>query len=483
MVSWGSAGQTQKIAEQSVIDPPYSASYFDLATGTGETSGLKSGSAYTVIYASTAQSIAAGSQLTIGVGTSNNVTVTVSSAVINSTTINVNSFTANAAYGIGTLVGLPNDGYLGVQVNGVSGSAPSGVTSLSVGITSTATGSTTTTYNPDSDGCVYTEEPPGTYIVTLSSSSTPPYLSPSESQTVTSVQQTVSTGTATIYTVSFDQAATVGFSYSGSAAVAGGTPVMVYNTGIPSSNTAIAVAAGASSYNAYLYPFSSGYSAWYGNCIAEEPTSPTTLSVSPGGTTSPQLSGLAALTVEPETTGSTPAVNPSTVTATLDDPNSSTDGCALSQSLTLPTTTTQVSASEAGMFQQTRVDSTVTTTNASSTASDTAIAATDEGKLVTGTGVPAGTYVGAPPSGALTAATSFTLWNPSTNKAVKATGASTTLTITGETFSVTATASDGDSTTAVITVTPGYALCVSGCPSVYTGVFEPSGTAIPIQVS
>jgi Tfp pilus assembly protein PilV len=483
MVSWGSSGQTQKIAEQSVIDPPYSASYFDLASGTNETAGLKSGTSYSVIYASSAQSIASGSQLTIGVGTSNNITVTVSQAVVNSTTINVNSFSANAAYSIGTLVGLPSDGYLGVQVNGASGSAPSGVTSLSVGITSTASGSTTTTYNPDNDGCVYTEEPPGTYTVSLSSSSSPPYLGPSETQTVTSVQQTVSTGTSTVYTTNFDQSTTVNFTYAGGVAVAGGTPVMVFNTGIPSSNTAVAVAAGSSTYSAYLYPFTSGYSAWYGNCIAEEPTSPTMVSVSPGGTTSAQLSGLADLTVEPETTASTPAPNPSSVTATLDDPNANTDNCALTQALTLPTTTSQLPTSQAAMFQQTRVDSTVTTTNGSSTANDSAIAATDEGKLVTGTGVPVGTYVGAPPSGALTAGTSFTLWSPSTNKAVKATGASTSLTISGETFSVTATASDGHSTTAVITVTPNYTLCVSGCPSAFTGVFEPSGTAVPIQVS
>jgi Tfp pilus assembly protein PilV len=490
MVSWGVGGQTQKLAEQSVIDPPYSASYFDLASGSGETSGLTKNQSYNVIYSSSSQSIAAGSQLTIGEGTSNNITVTVSQAVINSTTINVNSFTANAAYRIGTLVGLPEDGYLGVQVDGASGSAPTGAASISVGVQSTANGSTTTSYNPDNNGCVYTEETPGDYTITLSSSTSPPYIGPSETQTVTSATQTISTGTATIYTANFDQAASVSFTPSGGVAIAGGTPVIVYNTGIPTSNTAVVIAPGSSATSAYLYPFSSAYSAWYGNCVAEEPTTPATVTVTPGGGTSASLGGLANLTVEPETTGASPVANPSTVTATLDDPNAANDNCALSTNLTLPATSSQVPTSEAAMFQQTRVDSsasipaaTVSTTSGTSVASDTAIAATDEGKLVTGAGVPAGTYVGAPPGGPLAPGASFTLWNPTTNTAVKATGSSTSLTLNGETFNVTATASDGHSTTAVITVTPNWTLCVSGCPVAYTGVFEVSGTAIPVQVS
>ena len=157
-MSWGVA-PINSLAEQSVIDPPYTQPVFVLGAG------LTSGRSYTSITASAAQTLSTGSILTIGAGTAHDQTVTVSASTT-TTTINVTSFTANASYPKNTPVALPNEGYLGVQVNGVTGTAPASVSAVSVTITSVTSGASTT-YTPDSNGCVYQDEVPGKYYVTL----------------------------------------------------------------------------------------------------------------------------------------------------------------------------------------------------------------------------------------------------------------------------------------------------------------------------
>jgi len=154
------------------------------------------------------------------VGTSlTEATVTVGSqGVSNSTTITLSSaFTPGVTYPAGTPVSLPDDGYLAIQIDGVSGSAPGDVSQISVEITSPSGSSST--FIPDSTGCVYEQEPPtatGTYYtISPSSSSTPPNIDPTEN-TAPQAQVTVSAGSTTVEDLNFDQADSVTFSASGS---------------------------------------------------------------------------------------------------------------------------------------------------------------------------------------------------------------------------------------------------------------------------
>lgn len=467
-VSWG-AGPVLNVAEQSIIDPPYNQPTFQLA------SALNSGSKYTSISAVTSQSLPVGAQLTIGAGSSVDQTVTVS-ANTSSTTIPVNSFTANSAYAVNTQVALPSMGYLGIQIDGVSGSAPAGVTSnVSVQVYSVSS-QTTSTYTPDGNGCVYQEEVPGTYYVTLSSSTTPGYVDVYENPSPTTQGtnpyvvggDSVTAGAATIWTVNYNQGGFVTFSPSGSLGVATGVPVSVANSGIPNSPTTV-VPAGSSANLVPLYPFASSYSAWYGDCAAEQPTSPATFSVTVGGSTQVGITGLVALTIQPQTSAG--ASDPgATITATLADPTASTDGCSNPDVFSMPASTSS-SPSQAGVVQMTTTDS-ATTKSGSSTITDSAIQAGDLGRLVTGPGIPANSYVGT-----VTAGNSFVLSSsPSTSTAVNATAtASTSIVISGDVYSVTVKGSDNKTTTATIYVTSVSTYCKSGCTSasvVNTGTAE-----------
>lgn len=473
IVTWGS-GPTQNIAEQSVIDPPYTQPSFELG------SALNSGTKYTSIVATTAQSISAGSTLTIGAGTSQDQNVTVPSNQ-SGTTITVTSFTANASYPATTPVALPDEGFLGVQINGVKGTAPSAVAGVSVQLTSVTNGSSAT-FVPDSNGCVYEEELPGTSYVTLGSSTTPPFVDQYENvapstQNLPYSEQVVSAGSATIWTATFNQGGKVNFAPSGGVGVATGTPVSVGNTGIPTSSWTTVVAAGSSATSATLYPFSSSYTVWYGDCLAEEPAGPATVSVTQGGTYSASITGLVNLTVQPET--SSGANNPgATTAATVQDPVS-TDNCP-ADVLTLPTSSSTVTKPEAAVVETTRSDTSgVQTTNGSSTIKDPAILASDVGKQVTGPGIPAGSYVGTPNPGV-----SFPLWkspvSPGPTQNATATSTSLTIVLTGENYSVTVTGTDGKSTKVSVLVNPGGAVCTSGCVS---AAFQASGNPIQVKVA
>jgi Tfp pilus assembly protein PilV len=472
IVSWGSA-PINSLAEQSVIDPPYTQPSFTLSTA------LTSGHVYTSITATTSQTISAGSTLTIGAGTSQDQTVTVPSNQTG-TTIAVTSFTANATYPYETPVALPDEGFIGVQVDGVSGSAPTGVTAVSVQVTSVTTGAVST-YYPDSNGCVYEEELPGTYYVTLGSYTTPPFVDQYENaapstQNLPYSEQVVTAGSATIWTATYNQGGKVNFVPSGGVAVAGGTPVSVGNTGIPTSSWATVVAAGSSTTSATLYPFTSSYSVWYGDCLAEEPASASTVSAVAGGTSSVSISGLVNLTVEPvsNATGTT-AYPGATVTATVADPVSA-DACP-SDVLTLPTSSTSVTQPEAAVVETSRSDAGSGTTISTDKITDPSIATTDQGKQVTGPGIPAGSYVGT-----VTAGASFLLWKSPVSSGgtqnATATGTNVTIVLTGETYTVNV---QGAANPVHITINPGGVVCTSGCITTQVGTFIASGSALKVQ--
>jgi Tfp pilus assembly protein PilV len=470
-VTWGS-GPTRKLAEQSVISPSYGLPVFYLAQK------LKSGTTNitSLLAAGNPLTIAGNASLTIGAESSTSQVVTVASGgVTNSTTVNVNSFTANATYPVGTPVALPGEGYLAVQVNGVSGSAPSDVSQVTVQIKNTITG-VSQSYTPDSNGCVFAQEVPDSYNVTLGSTSSPPFLNAAESQSpTTSLALAVSVGSVTVSTWTFDQGANVTFTPSGTVPVAGGTPVSVLNTGITGTNDWLpAISAGSSATSAYLFPFTSAYTVWYGDCLAEQPATPPTAAVTPGATASVPMTGLGNLTFNVEKTS---AMNPpwtgATIAATIADPNMSTDSCP-ADNLTLPATST-TGLSEAGMVETNRQDTTATWTSNSATVTDPAITANDQGKEVFGAGIPANAYIGTVVSG-----TTFQLYSTpiagsqNAGSQLKTTASGSSLSVVSETYTVTITAPD--STTwgpYTVVVTPGGVVYTVGAVSTFVATGSP----------
>jgi hypothetical protein len=194
------------------------------------------------------------------------------------------------------------------------------------------------TYNPDQFGCVYLLEPTGTYTVTLASpAGGPTFIDWLENQTPGQAGQTVAVaGLPQFVTFHYDEAGTVTFSPSAAAPIAGGMPIAVANGGnLQPAGMAVAVPAGSASNSAMLFPFSSAYSVWYGDCAAvpphatvEEPASPATVSVTPTGSSSVSITGLDLLTLAITQTGG--GVQAPQVTATVADPLAATDGCTSS---------------------------------------------------------------------------------------------------------------------------------------------------------
>ena len=204
---------------------------------------------------------------------------------------------------------VATDGYISVQIVGASGSSvPTGVTGLTVNIGGT-------NYSPDSQGCVFQQETPGTYTVTLTSSSGN-YIDFQE-LTAPSSSVTVAAGGTQSISFYYDQAATVSFSASNSP-VATGMPVSVGNTQLTPVAWKTVVAAGASPETANLFPYQSGYTAWFGDCTAEVPSSPASFAVSPATSTSATLTGLIPLDLQLSLAGGTPLYN-ATLSATVND--------------------------------------------------------------------------------------------------------------------------------------------------------------------
>ncbi|HXX91750.1 MAG TPA: hypothetical protein VEI83_16145 [Acidimicrobiales bacterium] len=236
----------------------------------------------------------------------------------------------------GTLV--PGDGFLSIQIQGANApAAPSDTANLiNVGVNVTPQGGSTTTYNPDKYGCVYLEEPLGTYSVSLSSPAGGPtfvdwqeVLTPSQPST-----QVVTAGLpAFVPAFHFDEAGTVTLIPGGSVPVATGMPISVSNGGnLQPSGTKVIVPAGGTAGTATLFPYSSAYSVWYGDCTTvsgvtqEMPSSPAVVTVTPQGSASVTITGLDTLALA--ITRSAGAFSaPPTATATTADAAAPGDGC------------------------------------------------------------------------------------------------------------------------------------------------------------
>jgi hypothetical protein len=190
---------------------------------------------------------------------------------------------------------VPTDGWVSVQITGSSGSGPpAGVNNVVVGINDGPHGAVTN-YAPDDNGCVYQQEPPGSYTVTLSSpTGGPAYIDGQENPTP-STSTTVIPGLTSFTSFHYDQAATVTFTASAAASAATGMPVSVGNAQLTPLPRRVVVLAGSSAVSASLYPYPSGYQVWYGDCAAEQPGAPAEVASPPAGSATAQITGLVDL--------------------------------------------------------------------------------------------------------------------------------------------------------------------------------------------
>ena len=246
---------------------------------------------------------------------------------------------------------IPGDGFLSIQIQGRNPPSPpsdtANLTNVQVTVTPPSPG-TAVTYAPDQFGCVYLQEPVGTYGVSLASPTGGPTfidyqenLTPSQPSAlgVVPVQTGVTVAVAGLAypaTFHYDEAGTVTFSPSSAAPAAGGMPISVSNGGnLQNGSTFIAVPAGSTATSAPLFPYPTSYSVWYGDCkkvgsqpIVEQPATPATVAVTPQGTSSAAITGLDVVSLAVTQTGA--GALPPVATATVADPNAATDGCTSS---------------------------------------------------------------------------------------------------------------------------------------------------------
>jgi len=251
---------------------------------------------------------------------------------------------------------ISGDGFLSIQIAGANpNAAPSDTANLinvvvSVTDESTSPSPTTTTYNPDKNGCVYLQEPAGDkFDVSLASPSGGPAFMDSWNQTTApsttmpSSETLVGGGTVTVVSAGiaydspkfhYDEAGTVTFTPQ-AGPIAGNMPISVSTGGqpmvvVPWTGTGTnGVSANAST--APLFPtYQTPYSVWYGDCAtvsgpnAEAPSAPTTFSLAPEGTASAVIAGLDTLPLAV----TSPSSNLS-AKAVVADPNTN-DGCTSS---------------------------------------------------------------------------------------------------------------------------------------------------------
>lgn len=220
------------------------------------------------------------------------------------------------------------DGWLAVLVQSATNPdmPPGDVGAVSITVTPQGA-SPLPVLSPDSAGCLYQPLAPGTYDVGLSSPSSPAFVDNNNSPDPSQQDVTVTQGQATDLSFLYDQAAAVTFTGSTpSPPLATGMPVTVSNPGMTAGNQVV-VPAGSSTSSAgpvNLFPFPTGYLAWFGSCSSEAPgtgwtgASSTAISVTPGQPTTAAAGGLAELDFNVTTTPGTTI----TTTAALADPNS-----------------------------------------------------------------------------------------------------------------------------------------------------------------
>lgn len=244
-------------------------------------------------------------------------TVTVSWEVTNSL---AETTVINPPYG----TAVPTDGYLSVQILGTDGSdPPAGVTNVPV-VINDGTGGAQETYLPDTNGCVYRQDPPGSYTVTLGSPTGGPQFVDWQETPAPTSSATVVAGLTSFTTFHFDQASTVQFGSSGTPPAATGLPVSVGNAQLTPIPWATVVAAGSATSSAVLFPYESGYSVWYGDCLAEEPSTPTEVATQPATSSTATIGGLSVLQLAITNSSTNQPVAGATATATVND---AANGC------------------------------------------------------------------------------------------------------------------------------------------------------------
>jgi hypothetical protein len=239
---------------------------------------------------------------------------------------------------------IPGDGFLSIQILGAAAPKPPADTTnlinVAVNVTPQSTG-VTTTYNPDQNGCVYLQEPVGQYNISLASPTGGPTFIDWQDQAVvdlTPSQTGVSVATvglpAFVPAFHYDEAGTVTMSPSASAPVASGLPISVSNGGnLQPTGTQTIVAYSTSATSIQLFPYTTAYSVWYGDCTTtagvtkEQPTAPTTFTLSPQGSATASITGLDTLAITATRSGGAAFSAPPTATVTINDAAAPGDGC------------------------------------------------------------------------------------------------------------------------------------------------------------
>ncbi len=221
------------------------------------------------------------------------------------------------------------DGWLAVLVQSAADPSKPPVDVGAVGVVITAPGSSTPlpTETPDATGCVYAALPPGDgYTVTLQSPASPAFVGVDGQSSPSATNINVTQGKAADVSFLYDRAAAVSFQPAAAAPpLATGMPVSVGNSGL-TNGYLVAVPAGSGSTGPVdLFPFPTGYRVWYGDCLAETPsssqdwtkTSPPTTAVQPATAVTATAGGLVQLNLAVTASGAGPV----TATAVLDDPH------------------------------------------------------------------------------------------------------------------------------------------------------------------
>jgi hypothetical protein len=482
-VTWG---KNDKLAESQVINPPYGLAVFYLASGLAQNQHN-----ITTLTATTAQTIAAGATLTIGADTADSQTVTVSSADNGTTTINVTSFTSLYNFAANTTpVALPGEGYLAVQVNGASalGGPPADVGDVGVTVTPVSPAGAAQSFYPDNTGCVYEQELPGTYDISLGTGSVSPPpepfvdldedLTPLSASWPTNVAtaMVVTANTTMLSTWSYDEADLTSFVPAGTLSVAAGTPVSVDNSQIPNAHWATVIPAGSSATTAYLYPFSTQYgSIWYGDCTDEQPVNLNTLQATEGGTALLSMGGLDDLAYEvtkPLLLGTPLAGATATATMVNDDSSCPNDTVTL-----VPTDASGISQTGVVVDMISQPGCSLTTVGSQTCPT---ILAADDGKQVWAPGLPSNAYV----YGANSLTHKFTLSSSPVASVPFTSAAVTNVVLIGETYTVTVTDPINSATASTnLMVNPNGVIKWGIVPAGTFSQYPLTGTAITIPVA
>jgi hypothetical protein len=485
-VTWG---KNYKLAESTVINPPYGLAVLYLATAlTTSESGL------TTLTATTKQTIASGATLTIGADTADSQTVTVSAADNNTTTIDVNAFTPTYNFPANTTpVALPGDGFLAIQVNGATIGPPADVEDVAVTVTPVSPAGPAQTLYPDNTGCVYEQELPGTYDISLGTGTVSPppqpfvdlgedltpLAPPSDWPTNVTTAMVVTADNPTSSIWNYDESDLTTFVPAGTLPVATGTPVSVNSTQIPGNHMITVIPAGSSATTAYLYPFSgTGYSdIWYGDCGDEQPPNVAnynTLQPSEGGTALVSLGSLGDLAYQvTKTLAPTGPLANATAQAVMSD----TDSSCPNDTVT-PAITGAGGISQSGVVMITaQVSGCSLHTNP--VTCDSNMSAAYDGEQVVATGLQSNAYVYNASSGSFTLSSSPVASQPITSTV-------SSFALVGETYDVTVTDPGPPVHTSAITplmVNPNGVIKWTTAPAGTFSQYPLTGTAITIPVA